>query len=171
MPLRYATYTQCGWAYDEAAARRPCDRHAAVLCAWYIGYSTGLPVLREQTWTPWDQVVVARAAANLEALVEQLEIAWVDGHGLVGIVANQVPVADVVGPGGAAVGFAGKGIAFRCGIRRPRTTETGCGIRAEVPPVGADRLDDHEVLVLSLERVDLNSLEQVVRGPAHDGCI
>src|ERR1035437_6861479 len=162
MPLRYATYTQCGWAYDEAAARRPCDRHAAVLCAWYIGYSTGLPVLREQTWTPWDQVVVARAAANLEALVEQLEIAWVDGHGLVGIVANQVPVADVVGPGGAAVGLAGEGIALRRGIGRPRTTEARGRVGAEVPPVGADGLDEHEALVLSLGRVDLHGFEEVV---------
>ena len=35
------------------------------------------------------------------------------------------------------------------------------GERAEVPPVRAHRLDDHEVLVRALDRVDLHGLEQV----------
>ena len=63
---------------------------------------------------------------------------------------------------------AGEGIAFGCGQRRPGTTQTGCGERAEVSSVGADRLDDHQVLVRSLDLVDLHRLEQVVGGVAQN---
>jgi hypothetical protein len=124
---------------------------------------------REQARSPRDGVVVARAAADLEALIEHLQIARVDGSGLVGIVPDQIPMADVVGPGGAAVGFAGEGIALGCGQRSPRTSEAGRGEGLEVSPVAPDALDEHEVLVRSLDRVDFYRLEQVVCAHAHDG--
>src|SRR6186713_3359417 len=109
---------------------------------------------------PPRQVVVVAAGAGVLALVEQLQVAGVDGLGLVGVGADQVTVADVVGPGGTAVGLAGEGVALGGRLRGPRTVEAAGRERAEVAPVAPHRLDDHEVLVLTLDLVDLDGLEQ-----------
>src|SRR5207248_1544979 len=94
--------------------------------------------------------------------------AGVDGHGLVGVVADQVAVADVVGPGGAAVGLAGEGVALAGGVRGPRAGQAAGGEGAEVASLGPLGLDDHQVLALSGDLVDLDRLEQVGRRVAHD---
>lgn len=103
-------------------------------------------------------------------MVEELQIARVDSHGLVSVAADQVAVADVVGPRGAAVRLAGEGRALGRGLRRPRAAQAGGRKRAEEPSVRADRLHDHQVLVLTRDGVDLDGLEQVVgRVAEHDG--
>src|SRR5690242_15314161 len=83
------------------------------------------------------ELVVGAAGAGGFALVEELEVAGVDGHGLVGVGADQVSVADVVGPGGSAVGLAGEGVALAGGLGGPRTVEACGGEGAEVAAVGA----------------------------------
>ena len=72
-------------------------------------------------------------------------------------------MTDVVGPGSAAVGLAGERHALTFGLLRPRTAQTGGREGAKVPPAAANRLDDHEVLVLALDGVDLNGFEEGVR--------
>ena len=61
-----------------------------------------------------------------------------------------------------------KGLLSLAALRRPRTAQAGGRERAEVAPVRAHRLDDHQVLVLALDLVDLDRLEQVGRRVAHD---
>jgi len=68
----------------------------------------------------------------------------------------------------ARVGLAGKGAALSGGLGRPRARERGGREGTEVAAVGADGLDQHEVLVLALEGVDLDGLEEVVGRGAHD---
>lgn len=71
-------------------------------------------------------------------------------------------MADVVGPGGTAVSLAGEGLALGCGLRCPGTAKAGGCEGAEVPAVCSNSLDNHEVLGLTFDGVDLNCLEQVV---------
>src|SRR4029079_7359857 len=69
---------------------------------------------REQSRLPGELVVVGGHRRD-DPLVEELQIAWVNGLRLVGIVANEVPAADVARPGRAAetdVGLAGERIAL-----------------------------------------------------------
>lgn len=113
------------------------------------------------------QQVVAGSRLGVTSLVQELEVARVDGEGLVGVGADKVTVGNVVGPGGARVGLAGKGAALGSGLRSPGAAEGGGGEGTEVAAVGALGLDDHEVLGLALEGVDLDGLEQVVGGVAH----
>src|SRR6185312_9838196 len=80
--------------------------------------SEPLALQREETGPVWQEAVVT-AGAGTASLVQQLQVARVDGHGLIGVVADEIAVADVVGPGGAAVGLAGEGIALGCRLRRP----------------------------------------------------
>src|ERR1051325_10811225 len=94
--------------------------------------------------TPWQEAVVHAVGAGVAPLVEELQVAGVDGLGLVGVAADQVAVADVVGPGRAAVCLAGEGVALAGGLRCPRTVQAAGRERAEVAPVGPDRLDDHQ---------------------------
>src|SRR6185295_16490913 len=108
----------------------------------------------EQSGPVRQQAVVA-AGVGGSALVEQLQVAGVDGHGLIGVGADEVAVADVVGPGGAAVGFAGEGVALGGGLWGPGAAQAGGGEGAEVAALAADRFDDHQVLVLALDLVDL----------------
>src|SRR4051812_18595125 len=68
---------------------------------------------------PVRQEAVIATGAGGPSLIEKLQIAGIDGHSLIGVVANQIAMADVVGPRGTAVGLAGEGIAFGCGLRRP----------------------------------------------------
>lgn len=76
-------------------------------------------------------------------------------------------MADVVGPRSTAVRLASERVALRRRIRRPRSAQAGRREGAEVTSVAANRLDEHEILVLALDGVYLNSLEQIVRGIAH----
>src|ERR1051325_6991104 len=92
--------------------------------------------------TPWQEAVVHAVGAGVAPLVEELQVAWVDGLGLVGVGADEVAVADVVGPGGAAVGLAGEGVALGGGLRCPRTAQAAGGEGAEVASVAAHRLDE-----------------------------
>lgn len=83
-------------------------------------------------------------------------------------------MADVVGPGGAAVGLAGKGVRLGRGLGRPAAAEAGGGERPKVSAVGPDGLDDHEVLGVAgaaLHGVDLHGLEQVVGGVGQHGLV
>jgi hypothetical protein len=61
---------------------------------------------RQHSRPPGQVVVVGAVGVRVPALVEQLHVARVDSLGLVGVGADQVTVADVVGPGGSAVGLA-----------------------------------------------------------------
>jgi hypothetical protein len=81
-------------------------------------------------------------------------------------------VADVVGPGGTAVSLAGEGAVLVCSLGSPVSAEGGGGVRTEVTALGANGLDQHEILVLALKGVDLYGLEEVVLGVGHDdsGC-
>src|SRR3954471_15093235 len=123
---------------DAAASRR---NRGATAYGW-------LSLQGEQARTP-RQVVVVAAGAGVLALVEQLQVARVDGLGLVGVVADQVTVADVVGPGGAAVGLARERVALGRGVRGPGPVEAAGRERPEVAALGAHRLDEHQVLVLA----------------------
>lgn len=75
---------------------------------------------------------------------------------------------DIVGPGSAAVRLASEGAVLGRGLGGPVTAEVGCGERAEVAALGANGLDDHEVLGGPVG-VDLHGLEEVVLGVGHDG--
>src|SRR4051812_16143527 len=78
------------------------------------------PLQGEDAGPVGEQAVVA-AGVGRTALVEELQVAGVDGVGLVGVGADELAVADVVGPGRTAVGPAGERIALG---RRPRCPGT-----------------------------------------------
>lgn len=126
----------------------------------------------EKTGTVRESIVVAGRSAGVSALVEQLQVARVDGHCLVWVGSDNVTVTDVVGPRGTAVGLAGEGSAFRASLDGPRAIEAARGERAEVSTVVALSLDNHEVLVLTGDLVHLNGLENLLRSVAEDdlGC-
>jgi hypothetical protein len=84
---------------------------------------------------------------------------------------DQIAVADIVGPGGAAVGLACEWCALARRLLCPLTSQTGSRERAEVPPISANCLDNHEVLILALHGVDLNCFEQAVGRVAKDHCL
>ncbi|KAI6766029.1 hypothetical protein HG530_007099 [Fusarium avenaceum] len=94
----------------------------------------------EQTGTVGETVVVG-VDAGVATLVEELEVAGVDGEGLVGAGSDELSVADVVGPGGTAVGLAGEGVALGGSVGGPLAVEA----------VG-----------------DLDGLEEVLLGVRHD---
>ncbi len=101
------------------------------------GFSITLSALQGEHSRPVGQKrVVDAVGAGRASLVEQLQVAGVDGHGLVRTGPDQLAVADVVGPGGTAVGLAGEGVALARGLRRPGAAEAGGGERAEVAAVG-----------------------------------
>src|SRR4051795_12201714 len=89
---------------------------------------------------PVGQQPVVAAGARRTTLVEQLQVARVDRHGLVRAGTDQVTVTDVVGPRRAAVGLTGERVALGGGLRGPRTVQAGRGERAEVAALTADRL-------------------------------
>lgn len=125
----------------------------------------------KNSWLPGQEVVVT-IAVGVMALVEKLEVARIDRHGLIRVVANQVTMTDVVGPGGATVGFAREGLIFTCRLGCPLSAETAGREGAEITMSGGtDRLDDHEVLAVTLAAVDgvhLDRLEQIVGRAAED---
>jgi hypothetical protein len=115
------------------------------------------------------ELVVVGVLRRVATLVKELEVARVDGEGLVVGGADEFTVADIVGPGGAAVGLAGEGVALGTSLDSPGTVKAVGGQRAEVATLGSHGLNDHEVLVLALEGVDLHGLEEVVGGVGQDG--
>ena len=114
--------------------------------------------------------VVVAARAGSATLVQELQVARVDSEGLVVGAADKLSVGDVVGPGGTAVGLAGEGVALRGSVGCPGTVQRGGGEGPEVAALRALGLDHHEVLVEASKSVDLDSLEEVVGGVAHDDC-
>src|SRR5689334_7814610 len=78
---------------------------------------SGGSALQGENTRPPRQLVVGAARGGGLPLVEELQVAGVYGHGLVGVVADQVTVADVVGPVGTAVGLAREGVALAGGLR------------------------------------------------------
>jgi hypothetical protein len=124
----------------------------------------------QHTRAVWPAVVIGSLSVGVAALVQELEVARVDGEGLVVVGSDKLSVGDVVGPGGSRVGLAGEGVVLGGGVGSPLAVEAVGGERAEVSAAagGALGLDDHEVLVLALDGVDLNSLEEVVDGVGHD---
>ena len=77
-------------------------------------------------------------------------------------------MADIVCPRRAGIRLAGERPLLRRSLGGPLAAERLGRERAEVPPLGADSLDDHEVLVLAADVVDLDGLEEVVGGVAHN---
>lgn len=114
------------------------------------------------------ELVVVATGAGCAALVQQLQVARVDGEGLIVASADKLSVADIVGPRSTAVGLAGEGVALGGSVGGPGSAERGGGERPEETALGAHGLDDHEVLVEAGEGVDLDSLEEVGLGVAHD---
>lgn len=118
-----------------------------------------------------EEVVVAGDVLGVTALVQQLQVARVDGEGLVGVGTEQVTVGDVVGPRGAGVGLAGESVLLGSSLGGPVAAEAGGGEAAEVTAGGANGFDNHEVLGVAGaagEGVNLDSLEQVVLAVGHD---
>lgn len=80
-------------------------------------------------------------------------------------------MADVVGPSGTTVSLASERSRLVASLDGPLATEAVGSERAEVASVGTLRLDDHEVLVLALESVDLDGLEELLGSVRHDGLV
>lgn len=99
--------------------RKPQKKDNRVIC----NTTRASPLLLEgeQTGAVGETVVVG-IDAGVAALVE-LEVAGVDREGLVGAGSDKLSVANVVGPGRAAVGFAGEGVALGGGIGSPLAVE------------------------------------------------
>ncbi|KAI6753930.1 hypothetical protein HG530_013106 [Fusarium avenaceum] len=91
--------------------------------------------------------------------------AW---EGLIIVGSNQLTVADIVGPGGARVCLAGKGVAFGASINSPLTIEAIRRKRTEKPSIFTLGLNKHQVFVLSLDGINLNGLEEVIFGILED---
>src|SRR5699024_10181196 len=66
------------------------------------------------------QEIVVAVGVGGASLVEELHVAGIDGHGLVGVGTDQLTVTDVIGPGGATVGLPREGVALGGGLRCPR---------------------------------------------------
>lgn len=77
-------------------------------------------------------------------------------------------MADVVGPGSAAVRLASKRLALTCRLRSPRAAQAVGGEGSEIASVCSDGLDNHEILVRARDGVDLDGLEEIVGRIAHD---
>lgn len=77
-------------------------------------------------------------------------------------------MTNIIRPRCATIRLASKWITLSSSLWRPRTTKAGGRKRAEVPPVGTDGLDDHEVFALAFDGVDLDCFEEVVGCVAED---
>lgn len=122
----------------------------------------------QQTGAVRQAVVIGSCSTGVTALVQQLQVASIDGEGLVVGGTDKLSVADVVGPCSSGVGLAGKGVGLGGSVGGPGAVEAVGSERTEVAAVLAYSLNEHEVLVLSLDRVDLDSLEEVILGVAQD---
>lgn len=112
--------------------------------------------------------VVAWVLARVAALVQQLQVAWVDCHRLVRVRTDDVTVTDVVRPGRTRVCLTGERLALRRRVRRPAATQACRRERAEIAAVRALSLHNHEVLASARNSVDLYGLEEVGRRVRHD---
>lgn len=95
-------------------------------------------------------------------MVKELQVARINGHRLVSAAANKITTADIVGPSGATVSLARERSRLARGLRRPRAAEAGSREGAEVSAVCANALHNHQVLVLALHAIDLDSFEESV---------
>lgn len=80
----------------------------------------------EHTRLPRKGIVLA-TGLRVSALVEELQIAWVDGHRLVRVGADQIAVTNVVGPGCTTVSLSGERLALARCLRGPRASEAARG--------------------------------------------
>lgn len=125
-------------------------------------------VLEGKETGPVGKAVVVATGAGAAALVQQLQVARVDSHGLVVGDLDEITVGDIVGPGGTAVGLAGEGARLGASVDGPGAVEAGGSEGAEVTAVGALGLEDHEVAAAALDGVDLDGLEDVLSSVAQD---
>lgn len=120
--------------------------------------------LGDQTKLPRKQVVIP-TRRRAQSLVQILQLARTDGHSLIRLSANQLPVTDALGPGGPAEGNvvrARKGVCLGVGQALPRSGQTVGSPGAEVPlPVAADGFHEKQILPVS-GVVDVGRLEQGV---------
>jgi hypothetical protein len=123
-------------------------------------------LLKGKETRPVRQLVVGGLRAGVAALVQKLKVARVDGEGLVIASADEFTVANVVSPGSTAVSLASEGVGLRASLNSPGAAKRRSSVRAEEAALGTLGLDDHKVLVQSLEGVDLHGLEDVVHGIA-----
>lgn len=77
-------------------------------------------------------------------------------------------MADIVGPSSSAVGLACEGAALGCSIWGPCAIQAGSSEGSEETTIGALSLDEHQILVLTLDSIDLDGFEQVLGSVAHD---
>ena len=116
------------------------------------------------------QVVVRSSRTWVAALVEELEVARVHSHGLIIGGADQVTVGNIVGPGCTGVGLASERVSLSRSLWSPGTAQAGGGEGAEEAAVGTLGFNNHEIFVLSSQRVDLHRLEELRgRRAHHDG--
>lgn len=125
-------------------------------------------MLQSQQTRSVRQKVIGAPRVSRPSLVQELQVARINRHGLIRIAANQVTVANVVGPSSAAVRLASEGLALTCSLRSPRAAQAVGGEGSEIASICSDGLDDHEILVGARDGVDLNGLKQVVGRIAHD---
>lgn len=123
----------------------------------------------QETWCIWDQIV-SWVLAGVVSLVQELQVASINLKCLIVVGTDQVTVRDVVRPGSTAVRLAGEWRALTASLKSPGTTKRGSRERAEVAAVVSLSLEDHKILVLPLDGVDLHGLEDELVGIAeHDG--
>lgn len=104
------------------------------------------------------QVVVAGINVGVSSLIEKLKVARVNRLGLISGGTDEIATADIIGPGGATVAVASE----VSGLSSPRTSQAGSCERTEVSAVVTNALNNHEILVLSLNGVDLHGFEQII---------
>jgi hypothetical protein len=120
------------------------------------------------------QLVVLCIGVGVAALVQQLQIAWVDSVGLVGARSDKLTVADIIRPCSTTVCLAGEWAVLSGSIRGPAAIKAARSEGTEEATPATHRLDQHEVLGItscSLDSVYLNGLKQIGLGIAHDGDI
>lgn len=125
-------------------------------------------VLHGQKTGPVGEGIISAARVGVASLVQELNVARVDGEGLVVGGPEELTVADIVGPTSTRVGLASEGVGLGSSIRSPLAIKAVGSEGPEVPAVAALGLNDHEVLVLACKSVDLDSLEKVLSSVAHD---
>jgi hypothetical protein len=113
--------------------------------------------------------IVSSSRARVASLVQKLKVACVDRESLIVRSPDQVTVANIVSPGGTTVSLAGERRSLIASLDGPLAIEAVGGEGTEVTSVRTLSLDNHEVLVLALESVDLDGLEELLGSVRHDG--
>lgn len=78
----------------------------------------------KESWTVW-KLVVFRVLVGVTTLVQQLQVAWVNGVCLVSIAGDKLSMTDVVRPASSRIRLAREWSAFSCGVRRPLAIKAG----------------------------------------------